>query len=87
MLEISMRGRKWNLCQHWQTFRLLNRRRHGLRQGRPSSQWTHAPKSPGLPAPRMPPSGGIAGRIVGRLFDLADGVRRLARDAQRRARD
>lgn len=28
--------------------------------------------------PRMPEAGGIAGRIAGRLFDLADAVRRLA---------
>jgi len=28
--------------------------------------------------PRMPPAAGIAGRIAGRLFDLADAVRRLA---------
>jgi hypothetical protein len=27
--------------------------------------------------PRMPPTGGIAGRLSGRLLDLADQVRRL----------
>lgn len=41
--------------------------------------------------PRIPPEGGIAGRLSGRLFDLADQVRRLdppgRRDPERFWRD